>query len=146
MKAIVLYHSVHHHNTEKIAQAIAETLSAECKSLVGISGDSLVGYDLIGFGSGIYALRHHPRLLEFAGKLPASNKKVFIFSTSGLGSTGFHKALKKILADKGYIVIDEFACKGFDTFGFLKLFGGVNKGRPDTRDIEKAVQFARTLL
>ena len=40
-------------------------------------------------------------------------------------------------------VVGEFSCRGFDTVGPFKLIGGVNKGRPDERDLENAKKFAR---
>ena len=40
------------------------------------------------------------------------------------------------LESKGYKVVDEFQCKGFNTNSFLKLFGGMNKGRPNASDLK----------
>jgi flavodoxin len=46
---------------------------------------------------------------------------------------------------KGYVIVDEFSCKGFNTNSFLKLFGGMNKGRPNTEDLKHAEEFALNL-
>ena len=54
----------------------------------------------------------------------------------------YHNVLKDKLASKGFKVVDEFACRGFDTFGPLFLIGGLNKGKPDEKDLENARQFA----
>jgi flavodoxin len=43
------------------------------------------------------------------------------------------------------MVVDEFNCKGFNTNSFLKLFGGINKGRPNDEDLRKAAEFASKL-
>ncbi len=89
MNAIIILFSYHHKNTEKIAQVIATTLGAEIKTPDQVDPTSLSNYDLVGFGSGIYFGKHHKVLLEFADKIPqVSNKKAFIFSTSG--QTGKH--------------------------------------------------------
>lgn len=38
-------------------------------------------------------------------------------------------------------MLGEFGCKGYDTFGPFKLVGGIAKGRPNERDLEKAQAF-----
>lgn len=56
-----------------------------------------------------------------------------------------HLPLREMLTSKGYSVVDEFFCLGYNTFSFLRLFGGINWGRPDDRDFAKAEEFARRL-
>lgn len=46
---------------------------------------------------------------------------------------------------KGYTIVDEFMCPGFNTNSFLKLFGGINKGRPNAEDLKHAETFAKNL-
>ena len=53
--------------------------------------------------------------------------------------------LKEKLQFKGYRILDEFACKGFNTNSFLKYFGGMNKGRPNAEDLIHAEEFAQIL-
>jgi flavodoxin len=43
------------------------------------------------------------------------------------------------------MIIDEFSCAGFNTNSFLKLFGGLNKGRPNAEDLKHAEVFAENL-
>jgi hypothetical protein len=43
-------------------------------------------------------------------------------------------------------VIGEFACRGFDSWGPLWLFGGLNRKHPDVRDLERSRRFAKQLL
>ncbi len=106
----------------------------------------LEGYDLIGFGSGIYFGSHHKAMLALVDSLPeVKGKKAFIFSTSGRGGTGFHKHLKGKLLAKEFEIVGEFACKSFDTYSLLKIIGGINKGRPDEDDLREAGLFARKL-
>jgi len=47
--------------------------------------------------------------------------------------------------EKGFDVIKEFSCKGFDTVGPFKFIGGISKGRPNEKDLENAKNFARSL-
>ena len=56
-----------------------------------------------------------------------------------------HAALREMLSSKGYAIIGEFSCAGFNTNSFLKLFGGLNKGRPNAEDLGDAEGFARKL-
>ena len=145
-------------NTEKVAKVIAQILDAPVKTPKQIDPKEPQEYDLVGFGSGIYSDKHHKSVLTLADKLPqASNKKAFIFSTSGapiglLGEEKFneylekcHSELREKLQNKGYLIIDEFGCAGHNTNKFLKLFRGVNKGRPNAEDLKHAEEFAQNL-
>ena len=146
MKVLIIYYSVLHNNTEKVAMVIGEVLKAQLKKPQDIGIDMLFEYDLIGFGSGIYFFKHHARLLRFVDALPIFNKKAFIFSTSDLGTSGlFHRLLRKKLQERECGIIGEFACKGFNAYGPLKLIGGINKGRPNENDLENARDFAISL-
>ena len=58
----------------------------------------------------------------------------------------FHKKLRKELIKKGFEIIGEFNCPGFDTFGPFKIFDGINKGRPNESDIQKVKEFAKDLI
>jgi len=53
--------------------------------------------------------------------------------------------LREKLQAKGYMIVDEFNCHGFNTNSFLKYFGGMNKGKPDAEDLEHAEEFAQQL-
>jgi len=151
MKTLMVCASIHHRNTAKVAKAIAKILDAELVKPHQVDITALPQYDLIGFGSGIYYGRHHKSLLGLVDKLPAlNNKKVFMFHTSGLRKMplfhAFDKPLRRKLAEKGFDIVGEFSCPGFDTYGPFKLIGGIRKGRPNTKDLQKAETFARDLL
>lgn len=150
-KFLLVLYSYHHHNTEKIAKVFAEVLGAEIKTPKQIIPENIQDYDLVGFGSGIYGFKHHKTILNLADRLPqVEGKKAFIFSTSGarMGSgmvkitSKFHDELREKLLSKGYIIVDEFNCKCFNTNGPLKFVGGLNRGRPNARDLKNAEEFA----
>ena len=146
MKTLIVYASVHHRNTEKIAKAMAEELGADLVPIGQAQPETLTAYDLIGFGSGIYAGKFHHALLRFVEMLPTvAEKQAFLFSTCGIRGTQWHAAFKELLANRGFSVVGEFSCKGWDTVSFLKLFGGINKGRPNEEDLEEARRFAMGL-
>ena len=152
MKSLIVCYSFHHNNTQKVAQSMAKILDAPVKTPQQTNPVELQLFDLVGFGSGIFGEKHHEILLEFADKLPqVTNKKAFIFSTSFVGVdslffgkvTGkFHTALREKLQSKGYTVVGEFNCKGFNTNRIYGRFGGMNKGRPNAEDLKHAEEFA----
>jgi flavodoxin len=147
MRSAIIYHSAHHQNTEQIAMVMAKAINAQLLTPDKVKVFELHAYDLIGFGSGIYFGKHHKTLISFVKNLPALNKKVFIFSTSGKGVAGkYHQALKEALQQARCEPIGEFACKGLVTFGPFKFFGGVNKGHPTEDDFEAAKVFVHSLL
>lgn len=150
MKTLIVYVSIHHGNTKKLAEAMADVLDGELIRPSEVDINKLSDYDLIGFGSGIYFGKHHKSLLNLVDKLPKlDDKKAFIFSSSGMKEGGlfnrFYTAIKEKLREKGVNVIGEFSCLGFDTYGPLKLIGGISKGRPNEKDLENARAFARSL-
>lgn len=147
MKALIVYVSYHHGNTEKIAKAMGEVLEAELRSPELTKPESITGYDLIGFASGNYFGKFDNRLVAFIDSLPRIlDKPAFIFSTHGAKTTQMaHAELKKHLADKGLNVVGEWHCRAFDTFGPLMLLGGINKGRPNEGDVNDAKRFAEGL-
>jgi len=145
MKTLIVYKSVHHGNTVKVAKAMANVLNAKLLEADKADVKAVIKYDLIGFGSGIYGFRHHPSILELADKLPTMEKKAFIFSTAGWPLKLWHWALRKRLEGKEIKLVGEFCCRGHDTFGPLKLIGGKNKGRPNKEDLKKAEEFAKSL-
>ena len=80
MKSSIIYISIHHANTEKIAKAMAEVLNAKLAKPNDVNISELHGYDLIGFGSGIYFAKYHKSLLNLIDKLPVQkSKNAFIF-------------------------------------------------------------------
>jgi flavodoxin len=137
---------------------MAKVLDAEVKTPQQTNPTELEKFDLVGFGSGIDSGKNYPELLEFAARLPqVVNRKAFVFSTSGIPvnisgqerveeyTSKCHTALKETLQSKGYIIVGEFGCAGFNTNKFLKYFGGINKGRPNEEDLKHAEDFALKL-
>ena len=149
-EALVIVYSYHHKNTEKIAIAMASALGCEALRPSDVSYESLAGYSIVGFGAGIDSGKHYMPMLEFARDLaPVEGKIAFVFSTSAIANEKKaykdHSALRDILLSKGYQVIGEFTCKGYNTNSFLKYFGGMNKGHPDSEDLQNAADFAKSL-
>jgi flavodoxin len=151
MKSLLIVFSYHHKNTEKIANVFVKVLDAQMKKPQEVNPKELKEYDIIGFGSGIYGAKHHESLLELADKLPqVSEKKAFLFSTAALTNEKKvikdHSKLRERLQSKGYRILDNFQCKGFNTNSFMKYLGGMNKGRPNNEDLKHSEEFAKSLI
>jgi len=153
-RALLVVYSYHHKNTETIAKAFAPLLAAKIVTPQEVDSTEVAGYDLVGFGSGIDSGKHYAPLLDLADRLPqVANRKAFIFSTCGAPAFAVtrefilknHSALREKLEAKGYTIVGEFGCPGFNTNMFLRYFGGLNKGRPNAEDLKRAEDFARGL-
>lgn len=142
---MIIYNSIYYGNTEKIAKAIAKVLEAPAVKPQQADIINLVKHDLIGFGSGIYFNKHHQSLFDIVEKIPlVNNKKAFIFSTNRDGITNNHRLLRDTLREKGFMIVGEFACKGFEDWRAVKIVGGkgINEGKPDAEDLQRAENFA----
>ena len=139
MKAVIVCAS--DGNTRQVAEAMAPVLRAP----VVAPGADLSGYDLVGFGSGIYYRSFHASLREFVAALPPSQGRAFVYATSGFPDAGLHRfscPLVRLLSSKGFEVVDTFSCRGHDLWFPFRLVGGLRKGRPNTTDLEAARRFA----
>jgi flavodoxin len=147
-RCLILLESPHHGNTAKVAKAMAGELGAEVAHPEAVPYTSLVDCQLLGLASGVYYGRMHEALFTWLHGLPDApvpTKPAFIVSTSGLPFLAelWHAPLRRLLARKGFRVVGEFACRGFDTWGPLWLTGGLNRAHPDDRDLARAEEFAR---
>jgi flavodoxin len=155
VRSLVVVFSYHHNNTEKIANTCAKVLGAEVRTPRQVKPEEIAEYDLVGFGSGIYSATFDPSVLDLADRLPhAAGKKAFLFSTYGAPAVfaggdfvkNNHSQIREKLKAKGYVVIGEFGCAGWNTNSFLRFFGGLNKGRPNAEDLKNAEAFARDMM
>lgn len=143
MKVLIIYKSYHRMNTEMVAKAMAEATNAKLIKVEDARIEDLATYDLVGFGSGIYAGKPHKALFKFIDKMPPMTIKTFIFSTSGGPKEQYHQLLRERLAAKGCQVVGEFQCTGKS--GFLG-FDFANKSHPGEMDLQNARTFAKSLL
>ncbi len=146
IKTLIVCQSYHHGNTKKIADAVAVVLHAEVVSPSDVNAEMLGGYELVGFGSGIAFGKHYAQILKLVDRLPVFHKNAFVFSTRGSPRQGsHHRALRRQLEEKGWTIVGEFSCRGYDTYGLMKLVGGIAKGRPNEQDVRDAEEFAESV-
>lgn len=147
MKTAIIYYSRHHENTKKLLDAIKKASSDDI-TLIDVTetaSANLEEYDVIGFASGIYYSKFEKRVIEFAKTCLPDGKDVFFVYTYGAKRDGYTKAIREALSGKNAKILGEYGCPGFNTFGPLKLVGGIAKDHPDSADIENAVSFYHTL-
>jgi flavodoxin len=147
MNVLLVCVSVSHGNTRRVADVMAEVLGATVVEPEEVTAADLAGFDLVGFGSGIFNQRMHRRLRDFAASLPEGglHSRAFVFGTSGFPPLTT-KPLQRQLGRAGLTVVDGFFCRGYDTSPPFGWFGGTKRNRPDSSDLASAKEFARALV
>ncbi|PSJ32163.1 flavodoxin [Peptostreptococcus russellii] len=149
MKTLIICYSYYKNHTEKIARVFKDRIGC---NLIKLDGKNdldidIEDYDLIGFGSGIYAESISPKIFLLIDKLNLKGKNVFVFSTSGIGKKFYNKSLIKVLKSKGAIVRGSFACMGsfvtkdFSNFKLFDLFAFFARNHPNKKDFKDAEKF-----
>ena len=146
MKTAICYYSEHHGNTKLLLDAIQkqdpEVVLIDCTKKHEVD---LLGYDRIGFASGIYYGSFAKPLLSFAQINLPNKKEVFFIFTCGSMSSSYTNRLREIAEAKEAKILGEYGCFGFDTFGPFKLVGGIKKGHPTNEEIESAISYYMAL-
>lgn len=147
MKTAIIYYSKHHGNTEKLLEAIKQNAKDQIIliDINQVSHPNLESYDRIGYASGIYYSKFNKQLIEFAKNNTPQDKEVFFVYTCGQKRSGYTKAIQEALTGKNCKYLGEYGCLGLNTFGPLKLIGGMCKGHPTNDEIQGAVEFYNNL-
>lgn len=146
MKAILVYASVHHGNTKKIAEAMAQELGADLVDITKNKEIDLSAYNVIGLASGVFFHSMHEEIMKLIEDREFSkNQKVFTVTTCGVGYCNYAKGAARKLQEKGVCYLGNFQCRGYDTFGPFGKIGGIAKNHPNERDKEKARKFVREI-
>lgn len=146
MKTAFIYYSKHHANTKKLLYAIAARHDdVDLYDVTENKPVDLSGYDRVGFASGIYYSKFQKSVIQFAkNNLPDGMKTFFIY-TCGTKKDGYTKAITEAVNAHNAVILGEYGCLGFNTFGPFKLFGGMAKGHPNADDMENVVKFYEDL-
>ena len=146
-KTAIVYVSMHHKNTEKLVTEVCRGQPIDCFDIAHAENVNLSQYDCIGFASGIYMGKFHKAIFKFLqNRRQELPQKAFVMCTSGVGKGRYARKFSQYLSEQGFTVLGGFECKGFDTFGPFKLFGGFAKGHPNNRDIANGSAFVQHLL
>ena len=145
MKTAICYYSRHHGNTLKVLKAMAEEGDVDLIDVTLRQSVRLEEYDCIGLASGIYAFEFQKSVVAFARQYLPQGKPVFFVYTYGGAKGSGAKDLEDIAREKESLLLGEFSCRGYDTFGPFKLVGGIAKGHPNGRDLENVRKFYREI-
>lgn len=145
-KTAIIYASIHHKNTEKLVTEIAKKIELNIFNVNKVKEIDFSKYETIGFASGIYMGKFHQAIYKFLEEYKTViPKRTFVICTSGIEKGRYAQKFSSHLKSKGFDVLGSFECKGFDTYGLFKFFGGLAKGHPNAKDIENAVTFIKDI-
>ncbi len=145
-KIAIIYVSFHHNNTKKIVDCIANEIKASVFSVEEAKEIDFSVYDMVGFASGIYMGNAHKSIYKFIEETNNLPKDSFVIITSGVAGKRYANKFSNKLSKKGFNITSAFYCKGYDTYGILKIIGGIAKGHPNEEDINLAKDFAKKIL
>ena len=102
---------------------------------------NLQKYDVIGFASGIDFGKFYKEIEEFAKENLPDKKQVFFLYTCAMDRKGFTNSMKEIALEKQSVILGEYGCKGYNTYGPWKVIGGMNKKHPTEDEKLVAIEF-----
>lgn len=140
-KTVIIYESTHHGNTYKLVKAISDKYTIDTIDATTQSLADLQDYDVIGFASGIDFGKFYETIESFAKANLPMNKKVFFLYTCAKDRKGFTDSMREIANQKEAVILGEYGCKGFNTYGPWKVIGGMNKNHPNQDEILQAIAF-----
>ena len=144
-KTAIVYASTHHGNTRKLVEAIAQKhMLTQIDATLQQQAD-LSEYNLIGFASGIDFGKFYDSVEVFLKNNLPENKPVFFLYTCAMLRDGFTKSIREEALKKNAVVLGEYGCRGFNTYGPWKLIGGMNKAHPTPEETTSAVCFFESL-
>ena len=145
-KAVIIYASTHHGNTRKLVDAIANKYDIDKIDATKQQQTDLSGYDLIGFASGIDFGKFYDSVECFLESNLPDGKRVFFLYTCAKVNPRFTEKIKAVALKKGAVILGEYGCKGYNTYGPWKMIGGMNKKHPSEDEISDAVKFFASLF
>jgi flavodoxin len=123
-------------HSKKLAEAIGRALSVTPRNI--IENPAPEATDLLILAGGIYGGESLPEMMAFAGSLDARSVTRAALVTSSASGAMAQKGLRGVLEEKGIPVVGEIIVPGA-----LLVF---RLGRPNRKDVEKAVAFAADLV
>ena len=144
-KTVIIFASTHHGSTRKLTEAIARKYDADLIDAALQHRADLSGYEYIGFASGIAFGKFYGAVERFLEENLPENKQVFFLYTCAKKSDRFTDSIRQAALQKRSVLLGEYGCRGYNTYGPWKLVGGMNKNHPTEHEIQKAFAFYETL-
>lgn len=144
-KKAIIYTSYHHNNTVNLVKDAVNELEYDWYNLLRDKNKEIdfSKYDTIILASGIYYSRMHKVMVNFLlrNKVKLQGKTLAAVITAGKSPGSYAKRVRNHFNNLELKNVSVFSCLAFDTYGPLKLIGGVNKGRPNDEDVLKLKEF-----
>ena len=145
-KVVIIYNSYHHCNTKKLLISIQEECKIDLFVVSEAKDINFSNYDIVGFASGIYMGKFHRSIITFIENHTDELKDIFLIYTSGRGKKDYDKNLKENFKNKNLNFIGTYSCKGYDTYGPLKIIGGISKKHPNELDLINGIKFVNEII
>ena len=145
-KTVIVYASTHHGNTRKLIEAISEKYQIDIIDAIEQKFANLSEYDLIGFASGIDFGKFYDAVEQFLKDNLPENKAVFFMYTCAREDKDFTYSMRTEALKRNAILMGEYGCRGYNTYGAWKVIGGMNKHHPTKKELDGAVQFYELLI
>ena len=145
MKSMIVYASRHHGNTQKLVRRLSDRYGITLVDAQNAQTLANAQYDLIGFASGIDFGRFYPEVTALAKKL-SPGKGIYALYTCAREQEKYGLEIEEIAGQTGCRYLGKYGCKGYNTYGPLKIIGGMNKAHPDEEELEKACVFYKRIV
>ena len=141
-----IYASTHHGNTRKLIEAISEKYQIDIIDAIEQKFANLSEYDLIGFASGFDFGKFYDAVEQFLKDNLPENKAVFFMYTCARDDKDFTYTMRTEAMKRHALLMGEYGCRGYNTYGAWKVIGGMNKHHPTKKELDGAVQFYELLI
>jgi len=145
-KTVIIYASTHHGNTRKLIKAISEKYQIDIIDAIEQKFANLSEYELIGFASGIDFGKFYDAVEQFLKDNLPENKAVFFMYTCARDDKDFTYTMRTEAMKRHALLMGEYGCRGYNTYGAWKVIGGMNKHHPTKKELDGAVQFYELLI
>ena len=145
-KTVIIYASTHHGNTRKLIEVISEKYQIDIIDAIEQKFANLSEYDLIGFASGIDFGKFYDAVEQFLKDNLPENKAVFFMYTCARDDKDFTYTMRTEALKRHALLLGEYGCRGYNTYGAWKVIGGMNKHHPTKKELDGAVQFYELLI
>lgn len=122
-------------NTKKLAEAIAQTVGCEAKT---VDEPLTEDVDILFLGSAVYAAGIDEAIKDFIKNITVNVGEVVNFSSAALLESTYKQVKNEVEAKGIKMSEDEFHCRG--------AFKLIHRGRPNEKDLNDAQEFAKRVI
>ena len=135
-------------NTEKLVNGLKIKVEADIIKLPSDEAIDLSIYDNVIFASGIYfgkPAEEMEQIINCLNPQDMKNKNAYYFLTSGSNNRKYLRNALNQLKYKGFLSVEGWSIKGYDTNGIFKYIGGISKNHPTREEIEQCISICKNI-